>query len=326
LLRITNMRGVNLNVFDFDYDLTWAGFFLNGHEKIYGRYGGRTAASADAYLTLGGLKHAMRAALEAHRAEPKEKPSREPQAARTVDEYPAAKRFDAGACIHCHQVYDFRRDALKAAGKWQLDEVWVYPMPENLGLTLDRERGDRVQSVKEGTHAASAGLRAGDVLKRVNGRGVASFADVQYALHGTEEIGKVSFIWQRGDQKMSADIAPPAGWRVTDICWRASMWALEPSPYVHGRDLSPREKVELGLLEKGLAFRQADYVPGPAKRAGIKQDDIIVGVDGKQLELTMLQFNVYVRINFKVGDRITFNVLRDGKRVDVPMTLTKSQE
>src|SRR5436190_1481215 len=37
------MRGVNLDVFDFDYDLTGAGFFLNADEKVYGRYGGRGA-------------------------------------------------------------------------------------------------------------------------------------------------------------------------------------------------------------------------------------------------------------------------------------------
>lgn len=326
MLRITNMRGVNLNVFDFDYDLTWAGFFMNGHEKIYGRYGGRTASSPDAYSTLGGLKHALRAALDAHRAEPKETSNRESLPIRTVEEYPAAKRFEPKACIHCHQVYDFRREALKAAGKWELDAVWVYPMPENLGLTLDRERGDRVQSIKESSRAARAGLRSGDVLKHVNGQRVASFADVQYALHRAEENGKLRFVVQRGEKEISADVSLSPGWRVTDIGWRASMWGLEPSPYVHGRDLSPREKKELGLPEKGMAFRQGDYVPGPAKRAGIKQDDIIFGVDDMKLELTMLQFNVYVRLNYKVGDRITFNVLRDGKRHDIPMTLTRGQE
>ena len=41
--------------------------------------------------------------------------------------------------------YDFRRDDLKAARKWSLDEVWVYPPPHNVGLTLDPRRGDRVR-------------------------------------------------------------------------------------------------------------------------------------------------------------------------------------
>ena len=41
LVRILNMRGVNLNVFDFDYDMTWAALFLNAQEKVLGRYGSR---------------------------------------------------------------------------------------------------------------------------------------------------------------------------------------------------------------------------------------------------------------------------------------------
>jgi hypothetical protein len=41
LLEIDNMRGVNLNVFDFDYDLTWAALFLNSDQRVLGRFGDR---------------------------------------------------------------------------------------------------------------------------------------------------------------------------------------------------------------------------------------------------------------------------------------------
>src|SRR5690242_16460520 len=140
------MRGVNLDVFAFDYDLTWAAFFLNADEKVYGRFGGRDAESPDKYLTLPGLKHAMRAALAAHKVE-LPRPAGEPKTARVVEQYAAARRLRTGACIHCHQVYDFRREELKSAGKWSLDDVWVYPPPENVGLSVNPDRGDRVKSV-----------------------------------------------------------------------------------------------------------------------------------------------------------------------------------
>ena len=71
----TSMRGVDLNIFDFDYDLTWAAFFLNAKEHIYGRYGGRDAGSADGRLSLAGLRYALRAALAAHRPESPEPPA-----------------------------------------------------------------------------------------------------------------------------------------------------------------------------------------------------------------------------------------------------------
>ena len=323
LLRLVNARGANLNVFDFDYDLTWAAFFMNADEKIYGRFGGRDAASPDTYLTLAGLKHAMREALAAHRKEPKEKPKQDAKPVRTVEEYPAAKRLKPNACIHCHQVYDFSREEMKSAAKWTQEEIWVYPLPENVGLTLDAEQGNKVKAVAEKSPAAKAGLKPGDVVKSLNELPVASFADVQYALHRAPAKGQVVVSWQRDGKTMTAELALVEGWRKTDISWRASMWGLEPSPCVHGKDLTPEEKKTLGISEKALAFRQGNFVPAPSREAGIKQDDIILGIDNKQLEMTMLQFNVYVRLNYKVGDRITFHVLRNGKRLEIPMTLPR---
>ena len=38
-------------------------------------------------------------------------------------------------CIHCHQVNEIRRQEAKDAGTWQRYSVWVYPLPENIGVT-----------------------------------------------------------------------------------------------------------------------------------------------------------------------------------------------
>jgi hypothetical protein len=37
--------------------------------------------------------------------------------------------------------------------------------------------------------------------------------------------------------------------------------------------------------------------------------------------MTLAQFLAHVRRNYLVGDRVTINALRDGKRVGLPMTL-----
>jgi predicted metalloprotease with PDZ domain len=315
------MRGVDLNVFAFDYDLTWAAFFLNSDETIYGRFGGRDGPVADKYLTLPGLKHAMRAALAAHRKEPKSRPAPEVQNAQTVEQYATAKRLKPNACIHCHQAYDFRREDLKSAGKWTLDEVWVYPPPQNVGLSIDPSQGDLVTSVLEKSAAAHAGLKAGDVLRSINGVPVSSFADIQYALQRAPAAGRIAVAWERDGKPQTADLELGAGWRKTDISWRESMWGLEPPAAVHGRDLSADEKKRLGLSEKALAFRQANFMPRAAETAGIRSGDIIVGIDDKPLDMTMQQFNAYVRLNYKVGDKVTYNVIRDGRRMTVTMTL-----
>jgi S1-C subfamily serine protease len=100
------------------------------------------------------------------------------------------------------------------------------------------------------------------------------------------------------------------------------MWGLEPAPGVYGKDLTTEEKKNLGLSAKSLAFRQGQFVPPQARAAGVQAQDIILGIDQKPIEMTMLQFNAYVRLNYQVGDRVTLNILRDGKRLDMPMTLS----
>src|SRR5262249_22653081 len=159
---------------------------LSADETIYGRYGGRDAKSAEGRMSLAGLHYALKAALDAHRRAPKEfskEPARKRAKPLRVDDYPAARRLRRGGCIHCHQVYEFRREQEKAEGKWSRQEVWRYPLPENVGLMLDVDQGDRVLSVEKGSAAEQAGLRKDDLLQTLNRMTVASLADVQYALH-----------------------------------------------------------------------------------------------------------------------------------------------
>jgi len=315
------MRGVNLSVFDFDYDLTWVAFFLSPDEGIYGRYGGRDAVSPDSLMSLAGLRHAMLGALTAHRQTAKTsipQPSRSPG---TADQYAAAQRRPADTCIHCHHVYDFRREALQAQDKWRLDDLWVYPYPENVGLTLDVDQGDRVKAVALDSPAGRAGLRAGDRLLNVNGVAVASLADVQYGLQRAGARGPIPMEWMREGKTMSGQLIVAEGWRKTDISWRWSLRGLEPSSWVHGEDLTADEKGKLGLTERQLAFYEGNFISTPARQAGIRQNDVIVGVDGRKLEMTAQQFQAYIKLNYKLGDRVTYNILRAGKRVDVSLTL-----
>jgi len=315
------MRGVNLNLFDFDYDLTWAGFFLSANEQMYGRYGGRDASSADGQMSLAGLRHAMAAALATHRRISNIGPASPPTAVQTVEQYPAAQRRQADACIHCHHVYDFRREALQTAAKWRLDELWVYPFPENVGLTLDVDEGDRVKSVADNSPAAAAGLRAGDCLQAVNGVPTASLADVQYGLQRSPAQGIIPITWMRAGKMLASNLDVPSGWRKTDISWRWSLRGLEPSSWVHGDDLTSEEKKKLGLGERQLAFFQGNFLSIPARQAGIRQNDVIIGLDGKKLEMTAQQFQAFVKLNYKLGDHVTYNLLRAGMRLDVSLTL-----
>jgi membrane-associated protease RseP (regulator of RpoE activity) len=316
------MRGVDLDLFDFDYDLTWMGFFLNADGAVYGRYGGRDADSADSRVSLAGLRYALEAALARHRRLETRPPLALTKPPRTVEQYPAARRLPERACIHCHQVYDLRRESLQAAGKWRMDELWVYPLPENIGLTLELERGDRVARVAADSPAARTGIQAGDRLLTLDDLPIASFADVQYALHRSPSHGMLTITWQHDKERHTRALSLAEGWRKTDISWRWSLRGVDPKPLVHGDDLSAEEKKAIGLSAKQLAFRQGPFVSQPARQAGIRQNDIIVGVDGKALDMNERQFGAYIRLHYRVGDRVTYNILRRGQRLDFPLTLS----
>jgi hypothetical protein len=321
LLRVTNMRGIDLDLFDFDYDLTWAAFFMHPNGTVYGRYGGRDANAPENQVSLDGLKFAMELALVAHRKNTPARPAAPKKSPRTADQYRAAKRLKETSCIHCHQVYDFRREALQTAGKWRLEEVWVYPQPDNIGIRLDVNQGNRIIQVSKKSPADQIGMKRDDTLVKLNGTAIASLADVQYALHNAPEQGNVPVTWNHRQQMNHDFLKVASGWRKTDISWRWSLRGLDPQPDVHGEDLGPGDKKALGLSEKSLAFRQGNFVSATARQAGLRQNDVILGVDHKSLMMSAREFDVFMRLNYRVGDRVILNVLRDGQRVDLPMTL-----
>lgn len=321
LLRVTSMRRVDLDLFDFDYDLTWMAFFISAEEKVYGRYGGRDAESPDSRVSLVGLRRALEAALAAHRRDGVGKSRVRASEPNIVDRLTAAKRLPEKACVHCHQVYDFRREEMQKTGKWRLDELWVYPMPENVGLTLDVDHGNIISKVVSGSAAAKLGLRVGDRVLRVGDVPSVSFADIQYALHRAPASGDVALVWQHDGREQTGKLSLGDGWRKTDISWRWSLRGVDPKPLVHGEDLTLDEKKALGLGERRLALRQGPFVTDAATRAGIRQNDVIVGVDGKLLEMTGRQLGMFIRLNFKAGEQVTYNILRAGKAIEAKVTL-----
>src|SRR5262249_30629186 len=153
------------------------------------------------------------------------------------------------------------------------------------------------------------------------GRSIASFAELQYALHRAPAKGAVAVRYQRGAREHVSEVALVAGWRETDVSWRWSLRGVGPAPGVRGADLSVKEKRALGLAPGRLAYEQGAFVGEAARQAGLRQGDVIVGLDGKMLSLSGRQFLAHVRLNYRVGDRVTYDVLRGGKRAAVTLTL-----
>jgi hypothetical protein len=321
LLRVENMRGVNLNVFEFDYDVTWMGFFLTADERVLGRFGGRDEHAPSKYLSVPALRYAMTAALRRFREEANDKPHIPSGKPFRPEEYHAARQRSGSSCIHCHHVNEFRRAELQEKGRWSVEDLFQYPVPENLGFSVSLDQGNRVRRVRKGSAADKAGLQAGDILQSLGGVPVASFADVQHALHRASRTGDLSAVWTREEKTERGSLALVEGWRKTDLSWRWSLKSLQPAPGLRGEDLTAEEKQAIGLDSERLAFLQGNFLGPQAQRAGVRQNDVILGFDDRSLKMSARQFDVYVRLNCRPGQQITVNVLRDGRRLNLPMRL-----
>lgn len=317
-VRLARIEESNLNVFEFDYDLTFMIFFLSPDERVYARYGGRCEKGPDARQSLAGLRYTMESVLREHRSNnARYAPMKTGDAFYIREIAPAG----LGSCIHCHQAKEVIYDRLYREGKWNTDLAFRYPPPDNLGLTLDVDRGNVVAQVVKGSPADKAGIQKHDVLRMLNDVPIHSFGDAQFALDRAPKTGFVEASWRRGDREMRGKIELPVRWRRTDVSWRASLQNFIASARVYGKDLSAEEKAALRLPAAQLAFRQNKTVTEQARKAGVRPGDVIIGVDDRALDMDAYNFLLYVRTNYVKGEIVTLNVIRDGRRLNIPMLL-----
>ena len=68
-VRLVQANTMDLALFQFDYDLTFAAFFMNADRTLYGRFGSRSdQKEADRDISIEGFREALNAALELHRS------------------------------------------------------------------------------------------------------------------------------------------------------------------------------------------------------------------------------------------------------------------
>jgi predicted metalloprotease with PDZ domain len=313
-VRVTNMVGVDLATFQFDYDLTWAAFLMNGEGRIYSRVFGRDGTSAMSHMTMDSLQSTMKAVLELHQKEAKARPEKRPPSRwKTLEEIPAFARDVKGrACIHCHQVNEYDRIELFEKKKYSSEMLWNYPPPENWGISLDLSDTTKIRAVRPDSAAARAGLQAGDVLKSVNDVRILSQGDLFFAMNFTAAEAKV--VYARGGKEAQATLKPEGEWRRSDLTWRESIGKTEPRPGFFGVALSDSEKKKLGIPADGLAIRIDGLSAGlPAEKAGFQKGDVVTSIAGFRKSLDARGFQVHFRTEHKPGDSVEIGFLRGGQ-------------
>ena len=335
-VRVVQAYGLDLARFQFDGDLTMAVLFMNADGLVYGRYGSHGDKAQGPVHTAAGLRKAMEGALELHAGYPGNAKSLEGKRGKappwpTPEAMPAWKgrenirRADGsrGGCVHCHQARDGEAWSLRMARKKVEDRhLWAWPMPDELGLSLDPDERATVRAVDPGSAAERAGLRAGDRIVAMEGQPILSIADVQWALHTAEAPGTVEVEVARGER---LKLALAADWRRDgDWTWRVLVWSIRH------RLLGTEPLVALGAAERetlgidGMALRVKGLPPGWVKEKAetpLKPGDVIVGADGRSDLATEARLLAYLFEEVPEGGKAKLTVLRDGKRETVTLKM-----
>jgi predicted metalloprotease with PDZ domain len=325
-VRVTNIQGVDLATFQFDYDVTWAGFLMNGEGRIYARVFGRDQTSAMSHLSMDALQSTMKAVLKLHEKEAKAKPEKRPPARwKMIDDNPVFKREVKGAaCVHCHMVNEYDRlDAIEKK-TYTKSLLWNYPPPENWGISLEAADTTKVKAVKKDSFADKAGMKAGDVLKSVGDVRILSQGDLFFAMQFSPDKGDVKVVVDRGGKDETLTLKIDGEWRKSDISWRQSIWRTEPRPGFFGKELPADEKKKAGLAADALALRIDGVQPGlPADKAGIKAGDVITAIGSYKKGMDGPHFQAYFRAELNPGDSVELTFLRGGKEQKATLAFPK---
>jgi len=342
-VRVVQANAMDLSLFQFDYDLTFAAFFMNADKTIYGRFGSRSSRKdAMKDISIEGLGQALAAALEIHQHYPANRDSLAGKQAvfteiKVPEMYPSLNRYKptldyegavVRSCMHCHQIHEAQRKSYRAAGKPMPDKVlYPWPSPETIGLILDPTEKAKVIFVSKDSGAERAGFQSGDEIVSLEGQQILSIADVQWVLHNTPESGTLDAIVRREGNESPLELQLSEGWRRNShMTWRASAWDLRRmgTGALVLQSLSEDARVQAGLTDAQLGLLvegMSQYPPhNGAKMAGFQNGDIIVDFDGQTHYMTPSNLLAYSMQNTQPGDNMAVTVLRAGERVDLTLT------
>jgi hypothetical protein len=345
-VRMVYANGMDLQLFQFDYDQSFAAFLMNGDKTIYGRYGTRSHQTrSEDDVSLEGFAEALEAGLEIHgdypanRRELSGKQSQTPPHYPTPEEFPRLQKYTSqpdyegkvvATCIHCHQVGESLHAVFRDEGKpipTQL--LFPYPHPKLLGLVMDPRARATVTGVESNSAAERSGFRAGDKIVSVDTQPIVSTADIQWVLHNVSDQDDLPMSIRRNGNAIQLALALEPGWRSRgDISWRATSWALRrmTTGGMRLQDLGADRRSEKGLENDTLAL-EATHVGeydehAHAKRQGFLKGDVITAIAGRSQRMRESDLFAFL-VNRPVGESVSVTVLRGSKRLELGLTMQK---
>jgi serine protease Do len=186
-------------------------------------------------------------------------------------------------------------DQLRASGRVTRGRIGVAigPVTREVaeGIGLPRPQGALVQRVESGAPAEKAGLEAGDVILRFDGKAIEKESDLPRIVGATKPGSRVPMqVWRKGKaidlQVTVAEMEQEAAARRPDQAPKAT---AANSLGVAVSDV-PAERLKEMRIRSAV---RVDSVDGAAARVGVQVGDLILAVNNVEVQNTK-QFNEFV--------------------------------
>ncbi len=167
-----------------------------------------------------------------------------------------------------------------------------------LGVMTEKKEaaGATITEVREGSPAAKAGLKTGDVILKVNDKKVAEPQDLYEAIGGMNPGDKVTVTYKRNNKESKAtatltkntDTAPrafslPGTGGGNNYSFRIPRDRMPFEEFFQGG--GPRLGLSVQDTEEGNGARVQEVTPGSAAdKAGFKENDLITEIAGKTVK------------------------------------------
>jgi hypothetical protein len=330
-VRMIDAAQLDLRYFPYlthqDLDLSWWGYFLRSDGGLYGVFGGKDHVSDSTRISEAALVNSMERVLRHHHAPrrpswkidgptpdasaPKVGPKDSRGYQLLLKKYPgmAKPHPKLGSCVHCHQVGDMR--TLEALDTQSFDTEKVmqqWPLPENVGILLDRDDGLLVKAVSPASPASRAGILPGDRLGMANGVRLFGQADFRGVMHrASYGADTLTLGWIRQGEVRLGSLSVEAGWRLAENSWRKTIYSGVFGPNM---GFFPLKGPRAGK-GKGLSIKPW-MGPKPAQRpiyqTGLRPHMEIVGINGMSDDIDIRKLITWFRFNHKAGEEVTYTV------------------
>lgn len=212
-----------------------------------------------------------------------------------------------------------------------------------LGVSLEEDSRGRVRItlVEKNSPAKEAGLREGDIVKKINGREVRSGEFLAREIRNRQPGEEITLEVEReGKQKeikvklgkypeeearrelerwvpffpMPSPLTPPEKGRT----WERRRF-IGVYPEEIGRELAEFFGVKEG---KGLLITRLE-ANSPAEKAGLKVGDVIIKADGRRVE-TIDELNSIIQRK-KKGDKVRLEIVRDKRTMEIEVEVDEEE-